>query len=135
VTRREQDRTALLARPGWRVVIDADAAPLFPQGFDPLNVSRVSATEVLHTRFLKLGNDRGTVELLGQAALTEGRAGQHPLFNGVRRVTIPGVSAMSVRDSAGVLLVQANGLQARLRGMTADTTGTTVSVHPGRARP
>jgi hypothetical protein len=135
VTRREQDRTALLARPGWQVVIDADAAPLFPQGFDPLNVSRVSATEVLHTRFLKLGNDRGTVELLGQAALTEGRAGQHPLFNGVRRVTIPGVSAMSVRDSAGVLLVQANGLQARLRGMTADTTGTTVSVRPARARP
>jgi hypothetical protein len=135
VARREQERTTLLARPGWRVVIDADASPLFPQGFDPLNVSRVSATEVLHSRFLKLGNDRATVELLGQAALTEGRAGQHPLFNGVRRVTIPGLSAVTVRDSAGVLLVQASGLQARLRGMTADTTGTTVSVHPPRARP
>ncbi len=134
VQRREQDRAALLARPGWRIVIDADASPLFPQGFDPLNVSRVSATEVLHTRFLKLGNDRGTVELLGQAALTEGRAGQHPLFAGVRRVTIPGLSAVAVRDSAGVLVVQAKGLQARLRGAAADTTGTTISVHP-RAGP
>jgi hypothetical protein len=135
VARREQDRTALLARPGWRLVVNTDASPLFLQGFDPMNVSRVSVTEVLHTRFLKLGNDRGTVELLGQAALTEGRTGQHPLFAGVRRVTVPGLSAMIVRDSAGVLLVQANGLQARLRGMTADTTGTTVSVHPARARP
>jgi hypothetical protein len=135
LARRQQERSAFLARTGWRLVIDAEAALLFPQGFDPLNVSRLSATEVLHSRFLKLGNDRGTVELLGQAALTEGRAGQHPLFNGVRRVTIPGLLAMAVRDSAGVLLVQANGVQARMRGMTADTTGTTVSVHPASARP
>ena len=45
-----------------------------------------------------------------------------------------GLSALTVRDSAGVLLMQADGLQARLRGATADTTGTTISVHP-RARP
>jgi hypothetical protein len=135
VARREQERLAFLGRPGWRLVIDADAFPLFPQGFDPLNVSRVSATEVLHTRFVKLGNGRSTVELLGQAALTEGRVGQHPLFAGVRRVTMPGLSALTVRDSAGVLLVQANGLQARLRGVTADTAGATIMVHPARARP
>jgi hypothetical protein len=135
VARREQDRAALLGRPGWRLVVDADASPLFPQGFDPLNVSRVSATEVLHTRFLKLGNDRGTIELLGQAALTEGRADQHPLFAGVRRVTIPGLSAVTVRDSADVLLIQSTGLQARLRGAAADTTGTTISVHLPRTRP
>ncbi|MFL5608690.1 MAG: hypothetical protein ACJ8AD_19700 [Gemmatimonadaceae bacterium] len=135
VAHREQARAALLAQPGWRVIIDADASPLFPQGFDPLNVSRVSATEVLHTRFLKLGNDRGIVELLGQAAVTEGRAGQHPLFNGVRRVTIPGLSALAVRDSSGVLLIQATGFQARLRNAAADTTGTTISVRAARAGP
>jgi hypothetical protein len=48
---------------------------------------------------------------------------------------MPGLSALTVRDSAGVLLVQANGLQARLRGVTADTAGATIMVHPARARP
>jgi hypothetical protein len=136
VARRQQARAALLARPGWRIVIDADASPLFPQGFDPLNVTRVKAAEILHTRFLKLGNGRATIELLGRPALTEGRAGQHPLFGGVRRVTIPGVTAATaVLDSTGALLVEASGLQATLPGATADTAGRTISVRLPRARP
>jgi hypothetical protein len=101
-----------------------------------MNVSRARPTEVLHTRFLKLGNDRGTIELLGQPALTEGRAGEHPLFAGVRRVTIAGIAApLTVRDSAGTLLIEATGVHARLRGATADTAGTTISVHGAAARP
>jgi hypothetical protein len=136
VAHRTQARADYLALPGWRVVIEGDTPPLSLQGFDPLNVSRLSAAELLHTRFLKLGNDRGGIELLGRPALTEGRAGQHPLFAGVRRVTIAGLEApLAVRDSEGVLLMEATGLRARLRGAVADTAGTTISVHPSRARP
>lgn len=83
--RREFDR-----RPGFRVVVEAaEGKPLWPQGFDPLNVERVDGG-ILHTRFLRLGNDGATIEAVDGAADLEAfteAAGAHPLFNGVRRVT------------------------------------------------
>ena len=45
---------------------------------------------ILHTRFLRLGNDGATIEAVDGAADLEAfteAAGAHPLFNGVRRVT------------------------------------------------
>ncbi len=46
---------AFLGRPGWKLEI-ASAQPLWPQGFDPLNVTLVARGEILHRRWVKLGN-------------------------------------------------------------------------------
>jgi hypothetical protein len=128
VARRRRARAEFLGQPGWTLVIES-GAPLFPQGFDPLNVSRVSPAEVLHTRFLRLGNGAGWVEILDRPALTRGRAGEHPLFGGVQAETVTGLpSAPSMSDSAGVLVVSAPGVTGRLRGARADTSGQTVRI-------
>jgi hypothetical protein len=109
-------REDFLGAPGWRIEVEAGAEPLWPQGFDPLNVHRLSAGEVLHARWIRLGNAAGSIEVLNRSALTEA-AGEHPLFNGVRRVVVAGLSAAPlVRDSAGVAMVQAEGVEVRLAG-------------------
>lgn len=107
-------------RPGERVVVVADSSrPLWPQGFDPLNVGRVPGG-LLHTRLLKLGNDGGELEMLDREAadleaLTEA-AGAHPLFNGVARVTVAGVGDAHATSQDGTVRVEAPGLRLEFRG-------------------
>jgi hypothetical protein len=126
VEERTRARTEYLARAGWRIVVEAEGGPFFPQGFDPLNVSRLSPTEILHSRFLKLQGPLGALDVLGTSTLTEGTPGQHPLFAGVRRVTITGLTVPpSMRDSADVLVVETGGVALRLRGARADIVGQT----------
>ena len=104
-------RTSFLDAPGWRLVVDAADAPLFPQGFDPLNVRRLSDTDVLHGRFIKLGNAAAQLQVLGRSTLTTGVPGKHPLFNGVRQVLITGLGAApAMSDSAGAVVVRADGV-------------------------
>ena len=113
---RADARRAFDAAPGWRLVVTAGREPLWPQGFDPLNVRRVGAGALLHTRFLKLGNQSGTVEVLGHTSLSEA-AGAHPLFKGVRRLVIGGLDREpSARDQAGALTIDADGIALVLRG-------------------
>jgi hypothetical protein len=131
VAERARTRAEFLGRAGWRLEVDAGGAAFFPQRFDPLNVSRLSSTEILHGRYLALQGSLGSVELLGGSALTEGNPGAHPLFAGVRRVTLTGLlSAPTVRDSAGTIEVRADGIRMRLRGATADTVGQMVRLRP-----
>ena len=122
-------RREFAAQAGWKIVVTAGAgAPLWPQGFDPLNVRRVGDAEVLHTRFLKLGNDAGSIEVLGRASLTEG-AGKHPLFNGVRRLTVAGIAAEpSVEEFAGGIKLSAENLKAEFRGASVTRAGRTLTV-------
>ena len=88
----------------------------------------VGGAEVLHSRFLKLGNDAGAVEVLGRASLTEG-AGRHPLFNGVRRLTVAGLAAEpSAEESAGGVKLSAENLKAEFRGATLSRAGRTLTV-------
>ena len=121
-------RRTFLDRPGWRLVIRA-ASPLFPQGFDPLNVSVVAPGEVLHARLVKLGNDAGSVEVIGRPALSEA-AGKHPLFSGVRTLTVTGLDAaprVSLADSS--LSISADGISGMFRGATVDTAGMVMTLH------
>ncbi|HJQ32124.1 MAG TPA: hypothetical protein VJ866_08095 [Pyrinomonadaceae bacterium] len=127
--KREVMRRDFLARPGWKLeIVAAENSPLFPQGFDPLNVERVGPGEVLHTRYLKLGGAAGTIELVGRASLTEG-AGAHPLFNGVRRLTVTGLAAEpAVTQSAGTTTITADNLKADLKGAEITRSGQTLLV-------
>lgn len=126
---REAARRDYLGREGWRLVLtSADAAPLWPQGFDPLNLRRTGKAELLHTRHLKLGNDAGAIEILGRAAITEG-AGEHPLFNGVRRLTVAGLPAEpAVEESAAGIKVTAADLKAQFRSARVSREGRTLTV-------
>jgi hypothetical protein len=106
--------------PGWRVAIRvANGQPLWPQGFDPLNVERVEGG-LLHTRFLQLGNDAGEIRMIDEAgadleALTEA-VGPHPLFNGVRLAVIAGLAEPAIQVKDGEVSVSRPGVTIRLRG-------------------
>jgi hypothetical protein len=112
---------------GWTVVVEA-GDPIFPQGFDPWNVERLSASQVLHTRWIKLGNSSGSLELLGRRCLTEG-VGKHPLFEGLRRATIAGLpSEPRIEETDGAVKISENGLTLDFRGARVARDGQTVTI-------
>jgi hypothetical protein len=125
--RRKALRREFLEAGGWSLVLET-GDPLFPQNFDPWNVERLSAAEVLHTRWLKLGNASGSIEVLDRKCLTEG-AGKHPLFEGVRRATITGLPAEPrVEETPGGVKISADGLTLEFRGARVTRSGQTVTV-------
>ena len=132
VTSRTARRATFDARGGARlVVVAADGTPLWPQGFDPLNVERVNGG-VLHGRYLKLGNDAGTIELIDEEqgdieALTVG-AGAHPLFNGVRQLSVMGFGAPVVRAQSDTVSIVGKGLKLSLRGAALRRSGDSLVV-------
>ncbi|HKA36424.1 MAG TPA: hypothetical protein VKH43_06355 [Thermoanaerobaculia bacterium] len=111
---RERKRRGILEGPGWKLIFEP-AEPLQSQGFDPLNVERLAATEVLHTRFVKLANSAGSVEVLGLRCLTES-AGKHPLFEGIRRATIELPGPPRIEEDAGTIRITSEGLTVAYRG-------------------
>jgi hypothetical protein len=122
-------REFLLA-PGWTVVAETED-PVFPRGFDPWNFERLSASEVLHTRWIKLGNSSGSIEVLDRHCLTEG-AGKHPLFEGVRRATITGLSSEPrIEETPGAIKISTDGLILDFRGASvtrSDSDGDSLAI-------
>ena len=111
-----EERASFAATEGWSVELVAIPAPLFPEGFDPINVGHWGGGEVLHRRFLKLGNERGSFEVQGHAALTRG-AGDHPLYQGVTRVLAVGFAEQpELRESSEGIEIEADGLSVRIAG-------------------
>ncbi|MFW6078318.1 MAG: hypothetical protein ACODAE_01770 [Gemmatimonadota bacterium] len=110
--RRAERLRAFDERDGWRIVVRASEEPLMPRGFDPVNVEILDAERVLHTRFLRLGNDAATIEVMGGTALTAA-AGEHPLFDGVRSLLVTGLAAEPTvtRGDDGRTVVQAEGVE------------------------
>jgi hypothetical protein len=127
---RAEHRQAFFALPGWQVVIRVEKGePLWPQGFDPSNVQQLGKGAVLHTRWLRLGNAAGSVEVLGHPALTAA-AGTHPLFTGVRTLTVAGLPERPlVRTAADdAMEVTAAGVTATFRAARLETQGRMVVV-------
>lgn len=132
-------RKAFDGRPGWSIVVQsAEGQPLWPQGFDPLNIGRVEGG-LLHTRFLRLGNDAGQLEAIDSQsididALTEG-IGPHPLFNGVRRTVIAGLVAKpEIKLDGRHAVVQATGFAADFENVDVRESGTQVLIELRRAK-
>jgi hypothetical protein len=90
VGKREEMKSSFLAQQGFTVTVMASGEPLWPQGFDPMNVQVLGGGEVLHTRWVRLGSDDASLEVLDRWSLTEA-AGEHPLFDGVRSITVRGL--------------------------------------------
>jgi hypothetical protein len=121
-------RDDFFAKPGWRIIVVAASEPLLPQGFDPLNVETLGPGEVLHTRWVKLQNSAGSLEVLDARAVTES-AGTHPLFEGVRRVTVTGIrEEPQVTDSATGIVLKARGVTAEFGGARLERQGRTITV-------
>ena len=115
-------------QPGPRLEIDASAALLMPMGFDPLNVARVGGSDVLHRRYVQVGNARGQLEVIDRNSLTIG-AGAHPLFNGVRRFVVTGLEAgFSVRTVGDTAIISARGVTGRFAGARVERAGDTTRV-------
>ncbi|MFG0257741.1 MAG: hypothetical protein ACF8GE_07570 [Phycisphaerales bacterium JB043] len=129
---RASDRASFDETPGWRVRVEAaDGRPLWLQGFDPLNVRQVSGG-ILHARFLRLGNEAGDIDIMDSehadlAALTIG-AGAHPLFNGVRRVEIVGLSEPEIETANGSVTLSAQGLTLEFRSAEMDRDADSVVI-------
>lgn len=135
VAARTTRRQAFDTRPGWRVVVRAaQGQPLWPQGFDPLNVQRVDGG-FLHTRFLRLGNDAGELRVIDESGadlegLTEG-VGPHPLFNGVTALTVAGLGEPQTTTAGTEVTVRAPGFTARFANATVATSGRTIVISIG----
>ena len=126
VRRRTELRHEFLEASGWKVIVEADD-PIFPQNFDPWNVQRLSESEVLHTRWVKLGNASGNVEVLGPRCLTES-AGKHPLFEGVRRATVGLSSEPQIEETTERVKISADGVSLEFRGARLSRCGRTLTV-------
>ena len=111
--RRAQRRKEIFGRDGWTLSVVAGAEPLWPQGFDPWNLSPLEGGELVHERWLKLGNRLGAIEVLDRPALTEA-AGDHPLAEGVSRLTVTGLGEPVVREAGGKVTVEAAGVKGEL---------------------
>jgi hypothetical protein len=119
------------------VIQAVDGQPLWPQGFDPLNVERVDGG-LLHTRFCSLGNDSGKLEAIDDqgadlVSLTEG-VGPHPLFHGARRVVVAGLAKPEVVAHEGRTTLRAPGLTAEFTHATVRETAHQVLVQLEPAR-
>ncbi len=114
---RGKRKAAFLEAPGWTLEVVAGAEPLWPQGFDPWNVANLGENAVLHTRWTKVGNGSGSIEVLNRVSLTQG-VGPHPLFNGARTLLVTGLPEPKVTEAEGQVAVEAEGVKGSFRGRT-----------------
>jgi hypothetical protein len=130
VATRAKRRQDFLSAPGWRMEIVAGKEPLWPQGFDPWNVQNVSTQpgdyDILHTRWVKLGNGSGAIEVLNHPSLTMG-VGPHPLFNGAKRLIVTGLREPKVTEAGGKVTIAAEGAKGTFTG-TVKRDGQTIVV-------
>jgi len=120
--KRSEMKKDFLSQEGYVVVITSDKAPLQPAGFDPMNVISLSEKEILHHRFLRLKNSLGSVEVMGRKSLSEG-CGEHPLFNGVCKLTVSGFSSKpSLSESEGKVIIKSEGFSAEFKNAKTEIT-------------
>ncbi len=109
----QSQKERFLNAQGWTIEVVSGKEPLWPQGFDPLNVTNLGDGQVLHSRWVKLGNAGGVIEVLNHDSLTQA-AGQHPLFNGVRKLIVTGLLEPAVSNNGDRVTVEAPGVKGTL---------------------
>ncbi len=126
VASRATRERSFLDAPGGRLEVVAGQEPLWPQAFDPWNLASLGGNRVLHTRWLKLRNGSGSLEVLNHASLTEG-VGPHPLFNGAKRLIVTGLAEPKVTEAEGAVTIDVEGAKGRFAG-TVERDGKSVVV-------
>lgn len=105
---------AFLGRPGSRLTIST-VQKVWPQGFDPLNMTDLGGGRILHGRFLRFGNAELTGEVLGNSVLTQG-SGPHPMQGGFNSLTFSGLHGLRLYTDENTLHVEAQGVGIQIRG-------------------
>lgn len=122
-----------VGRPGWSLEIQV-LDPLWPTGFDPMNLVRLDERKVLHRRWLRLTGKVGDVECLARPCLTEA-FGDHPLFQGVRRLLFTGLGREpSLKRKGSRVEIVAEGVHLRLEGMEITSSYRRICIHPSECR-
>jgi hypothetical protein len=103
------------SRLGYSLAIEApEGAPLWPERFDPLNVRVLDRQSVLHQRWIRLGRDGESIEVLARQALTRA-AGEHPLFEGVSGLLVTGLrNPLEVEAQGDTVHIRGDGVTATL---------------------
>lgn len=128
IASRQLSLSRFLAQPGWRVSVETEGPRvLWPSGFDPLNVERVADDRILHTRFIRLSNASGSVDVVGGEALTVS-AGEHPLFAGVQQIIVGGLPQPVLTEQAGRLTLVSGPLTIDLADAEASVVGQSVTI-------
>ncbi|MBI2839197.1 MAG: hypothetical protein HYX75_12845 [Acidobacteria bacterium] len=133
---RIEARNRFLSEPGWRIEVrTAPGDRLWPKGFDPMNVTVTGKGEVLHTRFLNVGNSHAEIEILDHASLTAA-AGEHPLFDGIASITICGLPTEPViSETTDAIAIDTAGVTLRAQGARWEKNGQVVTIRIGAAKP
>ncbi|NNE08777.1 MAG: hypothetical protein HKN20_09470 [Gemmatimonadetes bacterium] len=134
LTVRNQERLReMTGRPGYQVRIQSLEEPLSSEGFDPLNIAVLEPGVVLHSRFVRLGNGRGSVEVFDWESLTVASGESHPLFAGVREISITGLGAPAVvKKEGGAIRIETAPVRLNFEGATFTTLDSvTVITLPG----
>jgi hypothetical protein len=128
----DEARRNFLARPGWRVVIDAGRKPLRLRFFLANEAEAFSEREMLHHRWLALANEDCDLEVVGREALTESDGATK-----VVRITIPGFAERpEVADEDGRHIIRGSGVVLRFprSSLSEDRQTLTIRLDFGEAR-
>ncbi len=99
---------------GYHLNVDLSDLPMIATGFDLYHILRLEDNRLLHEKWLRLTNNRGTIEARNQWMLTS-PAGEHPLFSGISRFEIAGMgSPPDVSEHGDTLIVRWNQGEIRL---------------------
>lgn len=114
---------------GYRVEIVAAAGkPLGPKGFDPMNVVALNEKELLHNRFIVLGNSSGSIEVMQHVSLTKA-AGDHILFSGVKEIIVSGIeNKPEIEEKAGELFLESTGLKLKFKKAKYSIDGMSIKI-------
>jgi hypothetical protein len=120
---RDRRKQEFESAPGWRLIVEAPLSQrLWLRGFDPMNVDRIEGG-LIHRRYLSLGNDAGTIDVMGDTVLTEG-PGPHPLYNGVTRVVLTGLAGEPALEvSGGHVALELPAFKLDIEGATVEKSG------------
>ena len=126
-------REEFLAQPGWRVSVRvADSGKLGIEGFDPMNVRRLSAAELLHTRWLRLAGTTGRFEAQ-RTCLSRG-VSEHPLFAGLSELVVAGLAHKpDVTVEGTTVTLHAEGLSASFDPARIEWGENELAIHAGEA--
>ncbi len=91
--------------------------PLWPAGFDPMNLVDLEGNRILHLRWLRLEGEAGWIEIMGRPSLTWAK-GPHPLFNGVLKLKVALKNLPSYNAKNEKILIKSKHINALLRGFT-----------------
>jgi hypothetical protein len=127
VSRDQRARASFDNARGWSIEIVADTDPLNALRFDPLNVRVLDDRHVLHSRWIQVGNDAITAEVLDRDAMTRGLRG-HPLFAGIDRFQVTGLREPEVAERGDTLRIVGDGVTVNAIGATLEREGQAIRI-------